>query len=146
MPNWADFQRKHVLSPAEAPGCLHWNRTQWNTWLQKRLPNDFGGKRVNSVVVSTPEAIMNDFQTLNHEFAKNDFYWSNHTYRVFGLVIDHRLPADAPYRVYNFGEMFILAKISRNPNVPVHFEAQNTIRPNSGRPNVNFSNYPVVSD
>lgn len=77
---------------------------------------------------------------------KDDFYWSNNTHRVFGLVKERRLPADAPYRVYNFGDMYILAKISRNPNFPVHFEAQNTIRVESGRPNVYFPDYPIIAD
>lgn len=79
------------------------------------------------------------------QFSKPEHYWSNNTYRVFALTFDRDLPSDCPYRVYNFGEMFILALISRNPNVPVHFHAQNIARPSSGRPNVNFSDYPQIS-
>lgn len=66
MPNWEDFKRKHILNPAEAPNWESWNRAQWNTWFQNRLPSDFGRKRVNSVVVSSPDDIVKDFQTLNH--------------------------------------------------------------------------------
>lgn len=66
MPNWADFQRKHVLSPAESSDCLLWNREQWNAWLHNRLPNDFGGKRVNSIIFTSPQAIMKDFENLNY--------------------------------------------------------------------------------
>lgn len=67
MPNWSDFQRKHVLSPTESSDCLLWNRVQWNAWLQNRLPNDFGRKRVNSIVFAAPDAIIKDFENLNYE-------------------------------------------------------------------------------
>lgn len=63
MPSWTDFQRKHVLSPLEAD-CLSWNRVQWNNWLQRRLPSEFGRRRVNSIIIATPEAIRNDFEEL----------------------------------------------------------------------------------
>lgn len=66
MPNWNDFQQKHILSPAESSECLLWNRVQWNTWLKKRLPNDFGRKHVNSIVFTTPDAVIKDFENLNY--------------------------------------------------------------------------------
>lgn len=66
MPNWSDFQKKHVLDPRVAHDCLLWNRIQWNAWLQNRLPNEFGRRRVDSVIVSTPEAIVKDYESLNY--------------------------------------------------------------------------------
>lgn len=66
MPSWTEFQRKHVLDPTDAHDCLLWNRLQWNTWLLNRLPNEFGRRRVNSVIISAPDAIMKDFENLNH--------------------------------------------------------------------------------
>lgn len=64
MPNWADFQRKHVLDPTVDGDCSLWDKVKWNAWLRNRLPNEFGRKRVNSIVVSTPNAIIKDFENL----------------------------------------------------------------------------------
>lgn len=76
MPNWSDFQKKHILNPAEAPNWQYFNRKQWNEWLQNRLQDDFGHKRVNSVVVSTPETIAKDFEALNHGVGSGTFFTS----------------------------------------------------------------------
>lgn len=54
------------------------------------------------------------------------------------------MPSETPYRVYNFGDMYFLALISPNPNVPIHYEAQNTSQVVSGKTNCNFSDYPLI--
>lgn len=74
MPNWKEFQTKHVLNPTVDGDCLLWDKVQWNRWLQNRLPNDFGRKRVNSIVVSAPDAIIKDFENLIYDVCKQQCY------------------------------------------------------------------------
>lgn len=66
MPNWEHFQAQHVLNPVKiegAPGS--WGRREWNNFLQKRIGAAFGSKNTISVIIASPERILQDFETLN---------------------------------------------------------------------------------
>jgi hypothetical protein len=61
MPSWENFIQQHVLDPNEHPGYATWSKAEWNDWLRQHI-RDL--KSVNSVVISSPQGILTDFQIL----------------------------------------------------------------------------------
>jgi len=80
---WDEFQRQHVLDPAgEGSTYSQWSRAQWNDWYRARVPGKYGNKQINSVIISSPDAILTDFT--QHSYGVNKyhqnvltFYWTH---------------------------------------------------------------------
>lgn len=61
MPDWSQFQAKHVLNPSVDRDYLTWTRSDWNTFLRSRIGSEFGRKGINSIIIAAPENILEDY-------------------------------------------------------------------------------------
>jgi len=143
MPDWVQFQARHVLNPAVNGDYRTWTRSDWNTFLRSRI-GDFGTKGINSIIIAPPENILQDFDSLNDhvQYSKPDFYWSNSRYPIVVMTLN-RTTGD--YDVRRLGEMYFLALIHNDPNRPVHFHAQGPNRVDRGNTNMSFQGYEYIN-
>lgn len=114
----------------EEDNFTQWDRNDWNIFLKKRIPADYGRKQINSVIIQQVPELLESFSKTNPgHTAGPEFHWSS---KKLPSVVMKLVSLPKAYDIYRCPPAYILARLDSSQK-PMHFHGYASTQKSSGQ-------------